>query len=317
MAAKNETQEAIEARSIIFVRTFDAPRALVFSAFSSPVHLGQWWGPNGFTTTTSAFEFRPGGIWHFVMHSPDGRDYQNRIVFDEIVQPERIVFRHGGSGADVGSVQFTVTVTFVEEGGKTRLTWRNVFPSIAERDRLVREFGAEEGLKQTVGRLAEHLERIAAVTKGVPDLVITRVFDAPRELVFSLWIDPKHLAEWWGPRGFTNPVCEADARTGGTLRIHMRGPDGRTHRMTGIFDEVVPSERLVFTNIVPDENDQTLFQIRNTVLFENAGCKTRLTLRATVLMQTDAAAPYLAGMNEGWSQTLDRLAERVAAVRAG
>jgi len=316
VAAKSESQEAIEARSIVFVRTFDAPRALVFSAFSSPVHLGQWWGPNGFTTTTHAFEFRLGGVWRFVMHGPDGRDYQNRITFDEIAAPARLVYHHGGAD-DVEPAEFSVTVTFADEGGKTRLTWHMLFPSVAERDRIVREYGAEEGLKQTVGRLAEHLERIAAVTQGVPDLVITRVYDAPRELVFSLWTDPKHLAEWWGPRGFTNPVCEADARMGGGLRIHMRGPDGRTHRMTGTFDEVVPPERLVFTNIVPDENGQALFQIRNTVLFENEGRKTRLTLRAAVLMQTAAAAPYLAGMNEGWSQTLDRLAERVAAVRAG
>lgn len=316
MAAKNESREAIEARSIIFVRTFDAPRALVFSAFSSPVHLGQWWGPNGFTTTTHAFEFRPGGVWRFVMHGPDGRDYQSRITFDEIKAPERLVYHHGGAD-DVEPVEFSVTITFADEGGKTRLTWHMLFPSIAERDRVVREHGAEEGLKQTLGHLAEHLARIAAAAKGVSDLVVTRIYDAPREVVFSLWTDPKHLREWWGPRGFTNPVCEADARAGGAIRIHMRGPDGRTHRMTGIFDEVVPPERLVFTNIVPDETGQTLFQIRNTVLFENAGGKTRLTLRATVLMQTDAAAPYLAGMNEGWSQTLDRLAERVTAVRAG
>lgn len=316
MPAKSESREAIEARSIIFVRTFDAPRALVFSAFSSPVHLGQWWGPNGFTTTTHAFEFRPGGVWRFVMHGPDGRDYQNRITFDEITAPERLVYHHGGAD-NIEPAEFSVTVTFADEGSKTRLTWHMLFPSVAERDRIVRDYEAEEGLKQTIGRLAEHLVRIAAAAKGVPDLVITRIYDAPRELVFSLWTDPKHLAEWWGPRGFTNPVCEADARVGGAIRIHMRGPDGRTHRMTGIFDEVAPPERLVFTNVVPDENDQMLFQIRTTVLFENTGGKTRLTLRATVLKQTDAAAPYLAGMKEGWSQTLDRLAERVAAVQAG
>ncbi len=316
MAAKSESREAIEARSIIFVRTLDAPCALVFSAFSSPVHLGQWWGPNGFTTTTQAFEFRPGGVWRFVMHGPDGRDYQNRIIFDEIVAPERLVFRHGG-GDDVEPVEFSVTIAFADEGGKTRLTWHMLFPSVAERDRVVREYGAEEGLKQTIGRLAEHMTRIAAVAKGVPDLVITRVYDAPRELVFSLWTNPKHLAEWWGPRGFTACVRELDARPGGTMHIEMCAPDGRVYPMSGKFEELVAPERLVFISGALDEKGKPLFQIRNTVLFENASGKTRLTLRATVLMQTDAAAPYLAGMNEGWSQTLDRLAERIAAVRGG
>jgi len=316
VAAKSETREAIEARSIILVRTFDAPRALVFSAFSSPVHLGQWWGPNGFTTTTHAFEFRPGGVWRFVMHGPDGRDYQNRITFDEIAAPERLVYHHGGA-SDVEPVEFSVTVTFADEGGKTRLTWHMLFPSAAERDRVVREYGAEEGLKQTVGRLAEHLARIATIAKSVPDLVVTRIYDAPRELLFTLWIDPKHLAEWWGPRGFTNPVCEVDARAGGAIRIHMRAPDGRVYPMTGRFDEIVAPERLVFTSGALADDGKPLFEVRTTVRFEDMGGKTRLTLRATVLMQTDAAAPYLAGMSEGWSQTLDRLAERVAVVRAG
>jgi uncharacterized protein YndB with AHSA1/START domain len=89
---------------------FDAPRELVFSAFTDPEHLSQWWGPNGFTTTTHAFEFRPGGVWRFVMHGPDGPDYQNRITYDEFVPPERIVYRHG-AGDDVEPVQFTQTVS--------------------------------------------------------------------------------------------------------------------------------------------------------------------------------------------------------------
>lgn len=316
MAARNETKDDLEARSIVFVRTFDAPRALVFEAFSDPVRLGQWWGPNGFTTSTVTFDFRPGGVWRFVMHGPDGRDYQNRITFDEIVSPERLVYRHGG-GADVEPVQFNVTVTFADEGAKTRLTWRMVFPSVAERDRVVREYGAEEGLKQTAGRLAEHLVRIATAAHGLPDLVITRIYDAPRELVFTLWTDPKHLAQWWGPRWYTNPVCEADARVGGAILIHMRGPGGRTHRMTGTFHEIVAPERLVFTSAVPDDKGNPLFEIRNTVLFENAGGKTKLTLRASVTAATAAAAPYLAGMDQGWNQSLDRLAEWIAVVRAG
>ena len=80
-------------RSIVGTREFDAPRALVFSAWTDAKHLAQWWGPNGFTTTTYTFDFRPGGIWRFVMHGPDGRDYQNLITFEEIVPPERIVYR--------------------------------------------------------------------------------------------------------------------------------------------------------------------------------------------------------------------------------
>jgi uncharacterized protein YndB with AHSA1/START domain len=141
-------------RSIIGTREFDAPRPLVFSAWTDPKHLAQWWGPYGFTTTTSSFDFRPGGVWRFVMHGPDGRDYQNRVTFDEIVAPERIVYRHGGAD-DVEPVQFRTTVIFQDIGGRTRIIWRGEFPSAAERDRVIKEYGAAKGLEQCMARLAD------------------------------------------------------------------------------------------------------------------------------------------------------------------
>ena len=109
MAVKNSIDLEQDPRSIIGKRVLDAPRALVFSVWTDPKHLTQWWGPNGFTTTTYSFDFRPGGTWRFVMHGPDGRDYQNLITFEEIVPPERIVYRHGGAD-DVEPVQFRQTV---------------------------------------------------------------------------------------------------------------------------------------------------------------------------------------------------------------
>ena len=145
--------------ALIGVREFDAPRELVFEAWTDPKHLAQWWGPNGFTTTTSAFDMRPGGVWRFVMHGPDGCDYENRITFDEIVKPERLVYHHGGGG-DVEPVQFRTTVTFEDLGGRTRLTMRGVFPSAAERARVIKEYGADKGLVQTLARLGEYVEAL-------------------------------------------------------------------------------------------------------------------------------------------------------------
>jgi uncharacterized protein YndB with AHSA1/START domain len=160
MSARHSADTEQDARSIITTRVFDAPRELVFEAFTNPKHLVQWWGPNGFTTTVRAIDVRPGGVWRFVMHGPDGRDYENRIVYHEIVKPERIVYSHGG-GDDVEPVTFQTTVTFEDLGGKTRLTMRGVFPTVAERDRVAKEYGAIEGAKQTLGRLAEHLATMA------------------------------------------------------------------------------------------------------------------------------------------------------------
>ena len=138
-------------------RIFDAPRALVFSAWTMPEHLAQWWGPDGFSITTRSFDFRQGGVWRFVMHGPDGRDYQNRITFDEIVPPERIAYHHGG-GDDVEPGQFRTLVTFEDVGGATKITMRGTFPSAAERERVINEYGADKGLEQTLGRLAEYLD---------------------------------------------------------------------------------------------------------------------------------------------------------------
>jgi uncharacterized protein YndB with AHSA1/START domain len=145
-----------EARGIVTTRMFDAPRDLVFEAWTDPKHLAQWWGPTGFTTTTSAFEMRPGGVWRFVMHGPDGTDYQNRITFIDVKRPSLLTYRHGG-GEDVEPVQFEVTVTFEDLGSKTRLTMRALFPTAAARDKVVEKYGAIEGARQTLARLAAHL----------------------------------------------------------------------------------------------------------------------------------------------------------------
>jgi|SRR5271168_104160 len=159
MAPENDPVLDEAARTILTTRVYDAPRALVFEAFTDAKHLAQWWGPNGFTTTTHTIDVRPGGVWRFVMHGPDGTDYQNRITYDEVVKPERLVYRHGGT-VDVEPVQFHVTVTFEDLDGKTKLTMRMVFPSAAERDRVAEKYGAVEGAKQTLERLAGYLPKI-------------------------------------------------------------------------------------------------------------------------------------------------------------
>jgi uncharacterized protein YndB with AHSA1/START domain len=143
------------------------------------------------------------------------------------------------------------------------------------------------------------------------ELVMTRIFDAPREVVFKAWTDPERVKLWWGPKGFTNPVCELDVRPGGAMRIHMRAPDGVVYPMTGVFNEIVEPERLVFTSGALDAKGNPLFEVLTTVTFAEYGGKTKLTLHAKVMMATAAAAPRLAGMEMGWSQTLDRLAEYV------
>lgn len=142
-------------REIGSTRTFEAPRALVWMVWTDPEHLAKWWGPNGFTTTTKKFELKPGGEWLFTMHGPNGTDYRNEITFTDVVEPERIEYDHGPSPV------FHTTVTFEEEGtDRTKLSMTALFPTVAERDRTVEKFGAIEGMKQTLGRLADYVESL-------------------------------------------------------------------------------------------------------------------------------------------------------------
>jgi uncharacterized protein YndB with AHSA1/START domain len=142
-------------REIVVTRIIEGPRPLVFEAYTDPRHLSQWWGPDGFTTTTRAFEFRPGGVWDFVMHGPDGIDYPNWIEWREIAPPERLVFLHGDRRDDPQA--FVSTVTLMERDGATEVTMRAVFKTKAQRDEVVERYHAIEGGKQTLGRLAVYV----------------------------------------------------------------------------------------------------------------------------------------------------------------
>lgn len=153
-----ETNAAlVGSREIVITRVFNAPRELVFKVWTEPEHLAKWWGPRGFTNTIHSIDVTPGGVWQFDMHGPDGTKFPNRIVYNEVVKPERITYSHGG---DDEEGQFQVTVTFEEQGDKTALTMRTLFRSEAERDYVVKEFGAIEGGKSTLERLAEHLDQM-------------------------------------------------------------------------------------------------------------------------------------------------------------
>jgi uncharacterized protein YndB with AHSA1/START domain len=147
-------------------------------------------------------------------------------------------------------------------------------------------------------------------------VVITRIFDAPRHLMFKMWTDPVHLAQWWGPSGFTNPVCEIDARPGGAIRIVMRAPDGVEHGMKGVFREVVEPEGLAFTNIAVDQAGNHMLEGFTTVTFVEQGSKTRLTVETSIAGLVPEAVQMLKGMEEGWSQSLVRLAALVASAQS-
>src|SRR5213075_156167 len=155
-------QSATADREIVISRVISAPRELVFEAFTRVRHLSRWWGPEGFTTTTRSFAFRVGGAWDFVMHGPDGTDYQEWITWREIVPTARIALLHGESRDDPNA--FESVLTFEQAGEQTRIVMRTVFPTKELRDEAVEKYHAIEGGQQTLSNLAAYVTEI--VRKG-------------------------------------------------------------------------------------------------------------------------------------------------------
>lgn len=153
-------------------------------------------------------------------------------------------------------------------------------------------------------------------TKSAPygegTLTLTRVFDAPRALVWRAWTDPAMLTQWFGPRGFTSLVPEWELRVGGSFRIVMCGPDGKDYPMKGVFREVVAPERLVYSNIAVDNAGNHLLEGETAVTFAEHDGKTTLTVRCHAVGLVPVAPRMLAGMQAGWTQSIDKLEELVA-----
>jgi uncharacterized protein YndB with AHSA1/START domain len=260
------------------------------------------------------------------MHGPDGRDYENVMTFLEVVAPERLSYKHGGE-KDFEPVNFQVTVTFEQLGdGKTKLTMRSVFPSKDARDFVIREVNALEGGKQTLTRLGEHLEAMCGAGRPASEpLVLTRVFSAPVEQMWSLWTEREHLMKWFGPAGVVIPRCTLDLRPRGTFHYCMRGPDGQETWAKWTFREIAPPTRLEFLVSFADEKANAIrayfddgwpLEMHAVVTFAphaGIGRGTVVRIEWSAFNATEAEQEkFDAGhdsMRQGWTGTLGRLAE--------
>lgn len=310
-------------REIVLTRVFDAPRELVWKACTDPEAIPRWWGPRRHTTTVDKMDVRPGGAWRFVSRDPDGNEFAFHGEYREVVPPERMVqtFEFEGMPGHV-SVD---TMTLVERQGKTTLTSTSVLDSVEDRDGMLQS-GMEAGVRETYDRLAEYLESMARdrVTSH-RELVIERVFDAPRELAWKAWTEPEQVMRWWGPKGFTSPAAKIDFRMGRKYLFAMRSPEfheGQVLWSTGVYREIVPLERIVCTDSFADENGNVVpashygmigdfpLEMLVTVTFEEHGGKTKLTLHHVGI----PAGAHREGAHQGWSESFDKLAEYLAKV---
>jgi uncharacterized protein YndB with AHSA1/START domain len=309
MVAKNKSNE------IRIIRRYDAPLKAVWDAWTDPEQVKQWWGPRGFTLTTHSKELKPGGIWHYTMHGPDGVDYPNKALYHEVVEQARLVYDHGGY--DERKPLFRVTALFSEVEGQTQLdmSFALATPEAAEQ---MRQFIKKASGDSTWDRLAEYLE---SESSGKEKFVINRAFDAPLDVMFAMWTDPQHFARWLPPTGFEMQFLRAEIKPGGSSFFRMTGNNltmyGRVQYL-----HVDKPDRLVYTQQFCDEQENLSRHplaptwpatMLTTVVFTAEGPeRTRVTVTwepdgPTTPEELAAFVQARGGMTQGWTGSFDKL----------
>jgi uncharacterized protein YndB with AHSA1/START domain len=322
----NNVAESNKQQELVITRIFDASRELVWNAWTKPEQIIRWWGPKGFTSPVSKIDLRVGGVYLNCMRSPEGKDFWSKGVFREIVAPERLVMTdsfadekgntvpasHYGLSDDT-PLEMLITVIFEEHDGKSKLTLKHSgIDGISATDRE----NMEQGWNESLDKLAESLrfKKEITMTKtkfiaepGKQEIVITRVFDAPPELVFKTSMDPNLIPQWWGPKSLTTVVDKMDVRPGGVWRFVQRDECGNEYAFHGVYHEI-SQKRLVQTFEFEGMSGHVLLEI---CTFEDIDGKTRLTEKSVYESVEDRDGMLKSGMKEGAIETMDRLAELV------
>jgi uncharacterized protein YndB with AHSA1/START domain len=287
-------------RELVLTRMFDAPRELVFTAWTDPQHVARWWGPRGFDSVVTEWDARPGGAIHLDMRG-HGASHPMRGRFVEIQAPTRLVFTalaFEEANGEYGLENLN-TVTFEEVGRRTRVTLHVVVQkaSPAATEPLA---GMEEGWSQSLDRLDDQVVE-ATWHGGDREITAHRLFHAPRALMWKMWTEPQHIAQWWGPKGFTNTTKSMDVQPGGAWEHVMHGPDGRDFPNLVRYIEIKAPELIVYAH-----ESEPRFEV--TVTFSEQVGKTRITMRmrfATAAVRHETAQKF--GAVEGMQETLGRL----------
>lgn len=305
-------------RELVVTRYLAAPPALAWKAFTTAEHISRWWGPRGFSTTTESMDVRPGGLWRFTMHGPDGVDYPNLIRYEQVEEPRRLTYQHSSGEGAAEPVDFRVEVTFVPRGQGTEVTFRMIFDSPGELESKIIKFGADEGLAQTMTRLTE---QVVLLREGDQrPFVISRVFNVSRQRMWEAWTQRKHYAQWFGPKGSEMPVLKGEVAEGQSLHYRMTSAGGPDMWGKANYMEVTPPDRLVWVQHFSDEAGTVQpapfpepwpLKMLTIVDFTDEGGGTKVTIQWSPWEAGDAEWQTFnknrASMTGGWSGSLDDL----------
>ena len=315
MSEKNKPNE------IYLTRIYDAPVKMVWEAWTDPEQVAQWWGPRGFTITTHHKDVRTGGTWDYIMHGPDGTDYPNIAKYLEVEKYSRMVYDHGGYHDR--PALFRVTVIFTEMNGKTKLDFTMACPT-AEAATETKKFIKQAGGNATWDRLAEFL------SPEVDRFVINRSFDIPRDQMFEMWTDSKHISQWLPPTGFSMKIIKDEIKEGGTTFFSMENDMGMKMYGKIFYIEIKKPDRIVSTQIFCDEHENTSRHpmaptwpetlLRKVELTEEGKNSTRVTVTweifgEAITIERETFNKSKPGMTQGWTGSFDKLDEYIKAVK--
>lgn len=320
MAKAGQTKKG---KDLIITRIFDAPRELVWKAWTVPELAMRWWGPEGFTAPVTKIDLRVGGKYLYAMRSPEGKDFWSTGVYRELVPMERIVATDSFSD-EKGNVvpasyygmtgdwpsELLATMTFEDQKGKTRFTLRHECLPPGEMTESAKA-GWNGSFDKLEKVLAEEKSRRAKTMiiaePGKQEASVVRIFDASVERLLSAYTDPKLMVWWWGPRKYEIIVDKMDAKEGGSWRILNRDNEGNEFAFHGVYHEVTP-KRIVYTFEWEGLPDHVILGI---VTFEDLNGKTKLTEKSVFETVEDRDGMLKSGMEEGTPEIMDRLAELV------
>jgi len=320
VAERNEQQEPVALREIVTRRVFDAPPSLLWEAWTDPDRIAKWWGPVGFTTTTHSMDMRPGGVWLFTMHGPDGVNYPNRVIFREVVPGKKLSYVQDDDDRPVGEqqIQFETEVLFEELQGKTMLTLRAVFPSAAAKQYVIDQFGAVQGGVEHLNRLAEHVtgRHVPALVFSLPDektILYAREFFTTSVKVFDALTQPDLLRQWWGCDSMKLIECEVDLREGGQWRLTLETEAGERYPFKGQYRVLRRPDFLEQAFVFDVEGLRDYESIESITLME-MGSRTVIKGRIQHQSQQSRDAQLQSGMEFGLAASYDRLEKLVSVI---
>jgi uncharacterized protein YndB with AHSA1/START domain len=298
-------------RTLATTRVFDAPPDRVYKAWTDPKQLARWFPPEGFTAPVCQLDVRVGGAMRIDMKGPEGEPFKGQLfpgrgVYREVVPNKRLAFTFTPEMEGRAMPAVLMTVDFEDQAGKTKLTIQQTLDTVEAYAEMIKT-GMAQGLAESLGKLAGVLSGRSSdrgVTVSGRQLTLVRVYDAPRDLVWQAYTDPKHIVKWQFAADWETPFAETDLRPGGPFRIGMRPADHSEEGFTfeGTYREVVKPERLV--------QDTADGRVMTTTFEEVLGGGTRLTLSLEMAEAEEQE-------RTGWSQILDNLGTHIATLRRG